>query len=80
MNIRILCPGGGMVDASDLKSDFRKEVSVRARPRAPQRIDLAPGKVGPGISQKGLPPPVSGHSRPGINVARIAPRLMVLLG
>ena len=28
-------PGGGMVDASDLKSDFRKEVRVRVPPRAP---------------------------------------------
>lgn len=30
-----LRPGGGMVDASDLKSDFRKEVPVRVRSRAP---------------------------------------------
>src|ERR1700677_98003 len=37
-----LSPGGGMVDASDLKSDFRKEVSVRVRPRAPVRCGAGP--------------------------------------
>jgi hypothetical protein len=34
INDLFLCPGGGMVDAFDLKLNFRKEVWVRVPPRA----------------------------------------------
>ena len=33
--ISLLCPSGGMVDTTDLKSVARKSVPVQARPRAP---------------------------------------------
>ncbi len=46
MNMRLslgLRPGGGMADATDLKSVFRKEVRVRSPPRAPLHgIDAEP--------------------------------------
>lgn len=49
-----LRPGGGMVDASDLKSDFRKEVPVRVRSRAPfQRPDPGSRKDGGRKSEAG---------------------------
>ena len=55
-------PGGGMADASDLKSAFRKEVPVRVRSRAP----LATAEAPPSLANSGAraESPQTNRSRP----------------
>jgi hypothetical protein len=69
-------PGGGMVDASDLKSDFRKEVSVRVRPRAPWASQFIPSglrmfrRAGEGrTDQRGASPQIETHATQAMNTA-----------